>query len=59
MRGLKQGEAITMGWLDEVASFTDAWIETKTYEERKKAQRVASFTDAWIETVQRYTQLVP
>ena len=34
----------------EVASFTDAWIETSTKKGCGKKDIVASFTDAWIET---------
>ena len=34
-----------------VASFTDAWIETHSYQIILKQHRVASFTDAWIETI--------
>ena len=33
-----------------VASFTDAWIETKIEGGEKALAFVASFTDAWIET---------
>ena len=33
-----------------VASFTDAWIETRIYIRSKSKAFVASFTDAWIET---------
>ena len=33
-----------------VASFTDAWIETKTEKPGEQRDTVASFTDAWIET---------
>ena len=33
-----------------VASFTDAWIETKLFVEGHNCLGVASFTDAWIET---------
>ena len=33
-----------------VASFTDAWIETKLAQKRQWIITVASFTDAWIET---------
>ena len=33
-----------------VASFTDAWIETRTLFPFGCVQSVASFTDAWIET---------
>ncbi len=36
--------------LIEVASFTDAWIETMINDLNKINERVASFTDAWIET---------
>ena len=34
----------------EVASFTDAWIETNPYRIIQLCKDVASFTDAWIET---------
>ena len=34
-----------------VASFTDAWIETRRAHEKNEISVVASFTDAWIETV--------
>ena len=34
----------------EVASFTDAWIETNTGTYVGALGSVASFTDAWIET---------
>ena len=33
-----------------VASFTDAWIETRLRAFKIRALEVASFTDAWIET---------
>ena len=33
-----------------VASFTDAWIETKHVYLDDLSENVASFTDAWIET---------
>ena len=33
-----------------VASFTDAWIETKSKRRLLRIAAVASFTDAWIET---------
>ena len=36
-----------------VASFTDAWIETKDVVAMMKHFDVASFTDAWIETMSR------
>ena len=34
-----------------VASFTDAWIETKDKYYIQNGVKVASFTDAWIETL--------
>ena len=34
----------------EVASFTDAWIETEKHKGKCLSEEVASFTDAWIET---------
>ena len=34
-----------------VASFTDAWIETRYISHAIGAKFVASFTDAWIETL--------
>ena len=34
----------------EVASFTDAWIETLPVKPELRDSFVASFTDAWIET---------
>ena len=49
MRGLKhtlKSLTITL----EVASFTDAWIETWSDSFRLHRPIVASFTDAWIET---------
>ena len=39
----------------EVASFTDAWIETVFCDEESIVMGVASFTDAWIETVYNTT----
>ena len=52
MRGLKQWKADI--WKDiKVASFTDAWIETKIREHGRKKRVVASFTDAWIETTRK------
>ena len=36
-----------------VASFTDAWIETKRGTTTRDIGNVASFTDAWIETPQQ------
>ena len=49
MRGLKRLGGV---WytLDKVASFTDAWIETKSKKAEEPENEVASFTDAWIET---------
>ena len=35
----------------EVASFTDAWIETEVIQRLYVFLPVASFTDAWIETI--------
>ena len=37
--------------LPYVASFTDAWIETKARIMKARKREVASFTDAWIETL--------
>ena len=34
----------------DVASFTDAWIETLKEIQKAETEIVASFTDAWIET---------
>ena len=34
-----------------VASFTDAWIETRDKSKNRLYVIVASFTDAWIETL--------
>ena len=39
-----------MGAYKNVASFTDAWIETCDDGKKIECQFVASFTDAWIET---------
>ena len=51
MRGLKPQS--TQRNLEErqVASFTDAWIETQGREANRRPPEVASFTDAWIETM--------
>ena len=49
MRGLKL-DCENTNHLFQVASFTDAWIETKPESTEKKREAVASFTDAWIET---------
>ena len=51
MRGLKLGLMFLEGATDNVASFTDAWIETRTRRANSSHSRVASFTDAWIETI--------
>ena len=40
-----------------VASFTDAWIETKRRLLSMAEVRVASFTDAWIETFENAPEL--
>ena len=37
-----------------VASFTDAWIETLKEIQKAETEIVASFTDAWIETNGRF-----
>ena len=37
-----------------VASFTDAWIETRIEKPGEQQDIVASFTDAWIETLIRF-----
>ena len=52
MRGLKHVN-ICIPYLDRVASFTDAWIETELECEEFARRVVASFTDAWIETKSR------
>ena len=51
MRGLKHGYRKRLPFHNEVASFTDAWIETQRSKARIMQARVASFTDAWIETL--------
>ena len=50
MRGLKQPGCGPAGEKHAVASFTDAWIETKRMTIMGIQNKVASFTDAWIET---------
>ena len=50
MRGLKQNQLYTHCHPHQVASFTDAWIETREGLFKISSFRVASFTDAWIET---------
>ena len=41
-----------------VASFTDAWIETKEDVQTSTNPIVASFTDAWIETIADIEELL-
>ena len=50
MRGLKQNQLYTHCRPRQVASFTDAWIETIIVGVPIIGPAVASFTDAWIET---------
>ena len=50
MRGLKPPNS-SIRIKPEVASFTDAWIETTTGASPQAPTQVASFTDAWIETI--------
>ena len=50
MRGLKHIGVHCTRCAGTVASFTDAWIETKSPVSRNVTRFVASFTDAWIET---------
>ena len=54
MRGLKLGGYWSLCLFKSVASFTDAWIETKEHIYTSKSFGVASFTDAWIETVNAF-----
>ena len=49
MRGLKLVTQKGLAYIN-VASFTDAWIETYRRIYRRQVGIVASFTDAWIET---------
>ena len=49
MRGLKRIPT-EFSLCNEVASFTDAWIETAMATPGSNRSVVASFTDAWIET---------
>ena len=51
MRGLKPSRKVNLYWAILVASFTDAWIETRLLHNYQKVIIVASFTDAWIETI--------
>ena len=50
MRGLKLNNKRFDLECEDVASFTDAWIETMIARTAKALALVASFTDAWIET---------
>ena len=50
MRGLKLKYIDIIDYNNEVASFTDAWIETLKQMLSGAERLVASFTDAWIET---------
>ena len=50
MRGLKHYFMCHIDDQTPVASFTDAWIETRHILQRVIQIEVASFTDAWIET---------
>ena len=50
MRGLKLQLSTLYQPENEVASFTDAWIETYRVIKFYRIGKVASFTDAWIET---------
>ena len=51
MRGLKHLKSQLSKVKEIVASFTDAWIETKRMVVMGVQNKVASFTDAWIETL--------
>ena len=51
MRGLKLYKKNLGIDLTQVASFTDAWIETRSKRRLLRIAAVASFTDAWIETI--------
>ena len=50
MRGLKPRPSMDSHRQNQVASFTDAWIETNRGTTTREIGNVASFTDAWIET---------
>ena len=50
MRGLKPNILMSDISNGQVASFTDAWIETMVERGDVTFEKVASFTDAWIET---------
>ena len=51
MRGLKLKKEREIKQEVDVASFTDAWIETPIPALSNASPEVASFTDAWIETL--------
>ena len=53
MRGLKHPSELGYKRSQYVASFTDAWIETRYKRIITTLPKVASFTDAWIETKER------
>ena len=55
MRGLKLDREGYRTRRQEVASFTDAWIETTNQKCLITLNYVASFTDAWIETLDLLT----
>ena len=55
MRGLKPMTKYSLMHPTLVASFTDAWIETKANAITTSYVWVASFTDAWIETMKSAT----
>ena len=58
MRGLKRNVNAYQRYLERVASFTDAWIETISEGVIDKPETVASFTDAWIETFFEVSALI-
>ena len=57
MRGLKLGNTAYVRY-GIVASFTDAWIETRNRFIIFLSPSVASFTDAWIETFEEISHIV-
>ena len=59
MRGLKRNIIKLRRDDKNVASFTDAWIETISDLWKVATKEVASFTDAWIETVYAYDVSYP
>ena len=59
MRGLKHIVVEHNRCRNDVASFTDAWIETEINDINEHVNLVASFTDAWIETVDSTTIFQP